>query len=196
MGIPVGGFVCFIFLKLFVKPRQHKHTINRRGRSNQSEASTVTHVNNNLNDENQQQIQKKDLAIKETSRYVQTTPITTTHTPVPTKPSPLTLDPPPPGNTQKRKNSNDKDLNTYISPEDEAFDEVPPLRNITATGTFPRSHRSNGYGHTVNGVQRKRVPGHVVPRGRTDSTTWLRANSESSEPASPLSPMDSPISDV
>ena len=198
VGIPVGGFVCFIFMKLFIKPRQHKHTITRRGRSSQGDSNSVTQVNNNLNDENQQQVQKKDLAMKEPSRYVQTTPIA--HTPIPIKPSPLTLDPPPPGNTHKRKNSNDKDLNTYVSPEeDETFsdrDQVPPLRTITAVGTFPRSHRSNGYGHTVNGVQRKRVPGHMIPRGRTDSTTWLRANSESSEPASPMSPLDSPISDV
>ena len=200
VGIPVGGFVCFIFMKLFIKPRQHKHTITRRGQSSQGDANTVTQVNNNLNDENQQQVQKKDLVMKESSRYVQTTPVAHTHTPIPTKPSPLALDPPPQGNAHKRKNSNDKDVNTYVSPEeDEMFrdrDKVPPLRTITAVGTFPRSHRSNGYGHTVNGVQRKRVPGHMVPRGRTDSTTWLRANSESSEPASPMSPLDSPISDV
>ena len=205
VGIPVGAFVCFVFLKLFVAPRRRKHAINRQRRANQGggDSGTVTHVNNHLSGDDQQQIQKKELSLKENPRYVQP-PIVRIPPPTQPKTEVLALAPPPPGNVPSgnHKRTNSKDINTYMSQEDDNTfddgDQVPPLRSISSC-SLGSSHgnrgggKPNGHSHTMNGVHRKRVPGHKVPRGRTESTTWLRANSLSSDPSSPL---ESPISDV
>lgn len=207
VGIPVGAFVCFVFLKVFVAPRRRKHATNRQRRANQggSDTGTVNHVNNQLNGDDHQQIQKKELSLKENPRYVQP-PIATIPPPIQQKTGVLTLAPPPPGNihSTSHKRTNSKDINTYISQEDDnTFDErdkVPPLRSISSCSAGS-SHgnkgggKPNGHSHTMNGVHRKRVPGYKVPsyRGRTESTTWLRTSSLTSDPSSPL---DSPISDV
>ncbi|XP_064403560.1 semaphorin-5B-like [Halichondria panicea] len=195
VGIPVGAFVCFLFLKLFITPKKHKHSINHHRHSGQADArsNTITQVNNRITDDIQKQIQKKDLAMRDNPSYIPTIP-----SKIPSlqlKPTPLALAPPPSGNTHKRKNS--KDINMYVSTEDDAFDEcdvVPPLRSFNVAGSSHphRGHKSIGH-TTTNGVGRKKFPGYTAPRGRTDSTTWLRENSLSSEPSSPL---DSPISDV
>lgn len=200
VGIPVGAFVCFIFLKFFAPKKKHKHTINRQMQPTQANSNAVTQVNNQLTDKDQQKIHKKDIGscMRENPSYIQTTPKTT---PLQLNPVPLSLAPPPLGNVHKRKNS--KDINMYVSPEvemDDTFDEpdhLPPLRSFY--GADNHSHRepkTNAFSHSTNGVGRKKVPGHATPRGRTDSTTWLRANSESSEPPSPLGVLGSPISDV
>lgn len=195
VGIPFGAFVCFIFLKLFTAPKKHKHTINRQTQPRQANSNAVTQVNNQLIEKDQQQIQKKDLTscMSENPSYVQTS--------LQLNPIPLSLAPPPLGNMHKRKNS--KDINMYVSPEvemDDTFDEpdqVPPLRSFNSADNHShRGNKTNVYSHTTTGVGRKKVPGHALPRGRTDSTTWLRVNSESSEPPSPLGVLDSPISDV
>ncbi len=83
---------------------------------------------------------------------------------------------------------------------DNAFtdnDTLPPLRDFhhhagTMHGSLPRMKTRS------NGVARKQVPGYKTPRGRTDSTTWLRQRSESlsSDISSNTSPLQSPISDV
>lgn len=84
--------------------------------------------------------------------------------------------------------------------EDSAFaetDTVAPLKHFTPGmqyGSLGR-HKTGS-----NGVTRKQVPGYKVPRGRTDSTTWLRQRSESLSSdisfSSGTSPLQSPISDV
>ncbi len=74
---------------------------------------------------------------------------------------------------------------------DDAFaetDTVPPLMNVsTKYGSLGRN-KTNG----VTGIARRQVPSYKVPKGRTDSTTWLRQESVSSD----ISPLQSPISDV
>lgn len=201
VGIPVGAFVCFIFLKLFRAPKKHKHTVNRQTQSRHVNSSAVVmQVNNQLTEKDHQDIQKKDLSscMKENPSYVQTAPKSTT---LQLNPVPISLAPPPPGNMHKRKNS--KDINMYVSSGveiDDTFDEpdhVPPLRSFSSADNHShRGHKTNVHNHATSGAGRKMIPGYAVPRGRTDSTTWLRANSESSEPPSPLSVLDSPISDV
>ena len=84
--------------------------------------------------------------------------------------------------------------------DDSAFadkDTLPPLKNFPSPGTM---YGSLGRHKTSNGVTRKQVPGHKVPRGRSESTTWLRQRSESLSSdisfSSNTSPLQSPISDV
>lgn len=83
--------------------------------------------------------------------------------------------------------------------EDSAFadnDTLPPLKSFPSPGTMYGSLGRLKTGS--NGISRKQIPGHKVPRGRTDSTTWLRQRSESwsSDMSSNTSPLQSPISDV
>lgn len=85
--------------------------------------------------------------------------------------------------------------------EDDAFldkDTVAPLRTFATPGTMYGSLGRHKTKTAPNGVARKQVPGYKVPRGRTDSTTWLRQRSESlsSDISCNTSPLQSPISDV
>ena len=103
-------------------------------------------------------------------------------------------------NTDSNCNASLPHLPEETSEEDSAFadkDTLPPLRTFRSTGTM---YGSLGRNRAPNGVSRKQVPGHKLPRGRTDSTTWLcrqRSESLSSDISSAnTSPLQSPISDV
>jgi len=89
------------------------------------------------------------------------------------------------------RHANRKEPNKFNftpSDHDDAFvenDTVPPLVTVNSYGSLGRNKSSYQY-------PRRQVPNHRVPKGRTDSTTWLRQDSVSSD----ISPLQSPISDV
>lgn len=100
------------------------------------------------------------------------------------------------------RRSNNKEANKFNfskeEDEDSAFaerDTVPPLKSFPSTSSMYGSLGRNKVGVGSNGIGRRQVPNHKIPRGRTDSTTWLRTDSVSSDVSS-LSPLQSPISDV
>ena len=75
---------------------------------------------------------------------------------------------------------------------DDAFaetDAVPPLVSLNTKYNSLGRNKAIGTSH---GMARRQVPNYKVPKGRTDSTTWLRQESVSSD----ISPLQSPISDV
>ena len=92
-----------------------------------------------------------------------------------------------PYNMNRHANKKETSMFNFSPPNhDDAFaenDTVPPL---VSQNTYGSLGRNKSYQH------RRQVPNHRVPKGRTDSTTWLRQDSVSSE----VSPLQSPISDV
>ena len=197
VGVPVGAIVCLVFFKLFVGARQGKKGTEEVGdptSTSNGRSVSITQVNNLLTNPDHERIQKKEILMLSSTdptptgppappRYVQVQPnIVPVSGPI----------------VPMHKHSNSKDINEYQSPEedDDTFtsserDHVPPLRSITTSApSLFKSPTETG------GVSRKKVPGYKLPRGRTESTTWLRANSvsESSDLSSPG--LESPISDV
>ncbi len=96
-------------------------------------------------------------------------------------------------------NSKEMNHNHYHSPEaednDSAFaegDTVSPLRVFSSTTPVYHGSLGRHKKRDSNGISRTQVPNFKLPKGRTDSTTWLRQESVSSD----ISPLQSPISDV
>lgn len=129
-------------------------------------------------------------------------PVNTNHQPKGVKPAPvapLNVPPKTVGSPTSLQHASTMAMNRNhqaileVAEEDSAFmdkDTVPPL---PSPGIM---YGSLGRHKSVNGVSRKQVPGYRLPRGRTDSTTWLRQRSESLSSDSNTSPLHSPISIV
>ena len=180
VGIPVGLIVCGVFFAVCIRRRKRKDREHRAITISLSNGTTRSQTNNKVD---QEQVQKKEQMLSPPPRYVQTGPF-----PPATSTTSLTIAPP---------TRQPPDVNHYLSPDEGDDDVIMPLPNpggfhrqasapVIWPPTASRLPASPG-----NSLPRRKVPGHAVPRGRTDSTTWLRANSESSDLSSPTSPIES-----
>ena len=202
LGIFLGSLVCFFFYKRLASstPNSNKEEAPEIPGENCTDNDgelTKTQVNNQLNvTEKEQEIMKQN----STPRYIQHKPPAlkpVDHTPVNDFPQTAfgsTASLPSHGHTTSKEMNH----NLYQSPIDEDYDSafsdkdtVAPLKSFPSTGVV---YGSLGRNKMVgsNGITRKQVPGYKLPKGRTDSTTWLRQASVSSD----ISALDSPISDV
>ena len=223
LGVPVGAFVCFIFFRMFVKPRQTKrsegleesYSNTRQAPYNGGPSLSNTSV---TEDSSTNTLPKKDLS-KSTDvvlqpagppRYVDVRPKSGS---VPNSSNGSAI--PPSGGssveiTNKRSSTASETvvvMSKMTEKDDSAFggsenDILPPLVRSEELGTY-KKHLKQSKHHVVpmgtNGVSRVQIPGYKVPKGRTPSTTWLRENSvsDASDLCSDLSsPLQSPISDV
>lgn len=209
-GLAIGTVVCIAFSRRCTRRSKSSSKDSSPEAPREStalphgnEMVTMTQVNNN-----NQVIEKENLEYPKLQppppRYVQ-------HNPV--KPPTAVITVSPPTQTKKRLGSTSSlppaykhangTVHPHQLPEEEADDTfadndtVPPLRSFPSSpGAMYGSLGRNKTG--MNGISRKQIPGHKLPRGRTDSTTWLRQRSESlsSDISSNTSPLESPISDV
>ena len=225
LGVPVGAFVCFIFFRMFVKPRQAKssgsleesysdtrqapYNLHPNGGPPLSNVSVNEHVDSSSNT-----LPKKDLSMSDVvtnssvlqptgpPRYVDVHPRSGS---VPSGINGSAI--PPSGGISvemiHKRSSTVSDTMHLREKDDSAFggsenDILPPLVGSDELGTL-KKHLKQSKHHVAptgtNGVSRVQIPGHKVPKGRTPSTTWLRENSVS-DSSDLSSPLQSPISDV
>ena len=209
LGLSIGGIVCLLFYRRFAKssvhPREEMYTKKPSeeqidGPADVERNGPTTPVNNTITDKDKELNKKNGLP-----RYVNHKPPVLTYPIKPSDPNPLeghkVL-----GSTtslpMNKEHTSNKEMNhnRYHSPldDDSAFesaqDTLPPLKTFSSTGSMYGSLGRNKTGS--NGIARRQVPGKV-PRGRTDSSTWLRQHSVSDSVISgDISPLQSPISDV
>ena len=226
LGVPVGAFVCFIFFRMFVKPRQPKssggleesYSGTRQTpynlHSNSGPSMSTTSVTEQGGDSSTNTLPKKDLSISidvvtnssvlqqpGPPRYVDVRPKSGS---VPSGINGSAV--PPSGGSKANKRSSTASETVAMSKmrekDDSAFgdsekDILPPLVGSEELETYKKHMKqSKHHAAPVNGVSRVQIPGFKVPKGRTPSTTWLRENSVSDASSDPSSPLQSPISDV
>lgn len=217
-GLLVGLAVCCIFLCTKCKKRTFStrksydvqdsgagttnHTTNANIEPVQSKRITLDNSGSMVPDRNPSPT-KVNLALKPTPppRYIEhALPLPQASQPLSFPVSPLTINNGIAGGSShfspNHTRSNGKEANKFnftIGDDDSAFrDTVPPLKSFPSTSSMHDSLKGHKYGGGSNGITRKQVPNHPIPRGRTNSTVWLRELSISSE----ISPLQSPISDV
>ena len=164
-GILMGIIICAMFFRLFARKKTSaEHSRRRQRRDCENGATTVTTVNNQL-DTN---AQRKEHMLQGNHSV--------------TQPAPAGQSPP------------EKDINQFLGDDDD--DVLTDLPSMNArhmgNGSGPRTHPEH-HVEAPRVLHKPMASSGKVPRGRTESTRWLRA-SESSDPSeSPtLSPVDSP----